>query len=160
VRVEITVVSVVVTFVRVKNTLRVEKALLLEITLCVWKLHTCVWKSHYACEHNTMRVDAPVSVSSENLHAKISPLIICGNDDCCKTCTSSYTMPPYKKIFRPIEGFNLKPRFLTGPFPKFQKENKIGWISLIDVVDINLNFKMFTLKITFLLIKSRNSSKT
>jgi hypothetical protein len=66
-RVEITFISVAITFVRVKITLRVT------ITLCVYKSHyaciyqtlcvnitLCVWTSHYAFENHTMRVNIPL----------------------------------------------------------------------------------------------------
>jgi hypothetical protein len=72
-RVELTVVSVVITFVRVKITLRLEITLCVyktracwnhtlrseitlvrvEITLCFQKLHSCVCSSQCTCEHHT-----------------------------------------------------------------------------------------------------------
>jgi hypothetical protein len=68
VRVKITVVCVVVTFVRSKNKLRVEithcmqkaqsacknRTLRVKIRICVYKSHSCVLKSHF--DHHTMLV--------------------------------------------------------------------------------------------------------
>jgi hypothetical protein len=67
-------------------------------------------------------------------------------------------------VWEPIDGFSLEPIFSRTLW--VQKENKIDWVVLIDVVDTNLDSerqtarKFFFVKNHFLSIKSRNSSRT